>query len=120
MKFLLDENLPWWLAADLRKLGLNAVDIRETAKPGLPDDAVYARALRDRRHLVSANYRDFGNPLLFPPTSSTGIICVRMPKCSVQTVAEHVTRYLSTVKQADISGCIIVLEMTRLRKKKLS
>lgn len=31
-----------------------------------------------------SNYKDFGNPLLFPPTAATGIIVVRMPKSSVR------------------------------------
>lgn len=117
MRFLLDENLPAWLAPDLRARGLDVQDVRELGRPGLPDEAVYALALRERRHLVSANYKDFGNPLLFPPTRSTGILIVRMPKCSVRETAAHILRFLTSVKPADLAGCLIVLETTRLRRR---
>jgi predicted nuclease of predicted toxin-antitoxin system len=120
VKFLLDENMPAWLAPELRKLKLDAVDIREVGRAGMADDEVYAIAKREKRHLISANYKDFGNPLLYPPTPAIGIVVVRLPKCSVKTVAEHVTRYLSSVKQSDLVGCLVVLESTRLRRKKLS
>ena len=118
MKFLLDENLPYWLAADLRAAGVDAVDIREISRPGLPDDAVYRHALRGKRHLISAYYKDFGNPLLFAPTKYTGIIVVRMPRCSVRTVAAIVARFIKGAREAELSGYLTILEPTRVRRSR--
>lgn len=118
MKYLLDENLPFWLAGDLRTAGIDAADVREISRPGLADDAVYRLALRNKRHLVSANYKDFGNPLLFPPTKSTGIIIIRMPRCSVRTVAALVGGFLKGAKESEVSGYLIVLEPTRVRRSR--
>jgi predicted nuclease of predicted toxin-antitoxin system len=120
VKFLLDENLPAWLAPDLRRMDIDAVDVREIGRVGMADDEVYALAKREKRHLISSNYKDFRNPLLYPPTPLIGIVVVRLPKCSVRTAVEHVTRYLARVKQSDLAGCLIVLESTRLRRRKIS
>lgn len=120
LRFLLDENLPVWLAGDLRKSGLDAEDVREIAGPGLEDDEVYRLALRGRRHLVSTNYKDFGNPLRYPPMRQTGIVIVRMPKCSVKTVADHLVRFLTGVEQSELSRTLIILEPSRLRRRRVT
>lgn len=84
------------------------------------DDEVYRLALRTRRHIVSANYKDFGNPLLFPPTRQVGIVVVRMPKCTVRAVAAHVAAFLTAAKPNETAGCLVVLEPNRSRRRRLA
>ena len=84
----------------------------------LDDDAVYGLAIKGKRHLVSANYKDFGNPLLYPPTKTTGIVVIRMPKCSARSVASLVTGFLQRAKESELSRCLTVLEPTRARRSR--
>lgn len=120
MRFLIDENLPAWLAGDLRAGGLDAEDVREIGRCGLMDDEVYRLALRAHRHIVSANYKDFGNPLLFPPTKQVGIVIIRMPKCTVRALSALVAAFLGAAKPNEIAGCLVVLEPNRSRRRRVA
>ena len=72
MRILVDENLPRSLAVRLRRAGHDAVDLRELGRTGIPDAEVLAIANADERILLSANYKHFGNIVLFPPAESCG------------------------------------------------
>ncbi|MBI4056198.1 MAG: DUF5615 family PIN-like protein [Elusimicrobia bacterium] len=95
LRLLLDENLPDWISETLRQKGLDAVDIREIGGSGLSDEEVYNRAQSEKRHIVSSNFKQFGNPILFPPSKHTGIVVLRLPKCSTHTMASRLIDFLS-------------------------
>ncbi len=59
MRFLLDEMLPPAASGPLRALGHDAVSVRELGLEGAPDEAVYERAVEERRVLVTENFTDF-------------------------------------------------------------
>ena len=118
MKFLVDENLPKSLAIKLVTKGYDTLDLREMGKIGIPDEEVGKLASKENRILITSNYKHFANILLFPPKDFPGIIAIRMPHCSINTVVEHVIKVISSIKETDIIHSLIVLEPHRIRKRK--
>ncbi|MBI4063267.1 MAG: hypothetical protein HY401_03080 [Elusimicrobia bacterium] len=62
----------------------------------------------------------FGNPLLYPPKPRTGIVVLRLPKFSVKATERRLVDFLSKVQDSEVASHLIVLEPTRIRRKKIS
>ena len=60
MRLLLDEMLPPAAARLLAASGHDAVSVRDLDLVGAPDVEVFARAVRERRIIVTENVADFG------------------------------------------------------------
>ena len=59
MKWLIDEMLPQAVAEALRSKGHDAVAVFELEMQGAPDDEVFARAVQEKRVVVTENFADF-------------------------------------------------------------
>ena len=118
MRILVDENLPRSLAQRLRRAGHDAVDLRELGRGGAADPAVVALAKAGQGVLVSANYKHFANVVLFPPAKSSGILVVRMPKCSIETVMARIEHVLATTQESRLRGCLTIVEPGRVRRRR--
>lgn len=62
MRLLLDEHLSPKVAAELRKIGIDAVSLIEdeySDVQGMSDDVVFERAVSEDRAFVTYNYADF-------------------------------------------------------------
>jgi len=70
--FLIDESLPRAVGRALHAAGHDVVDARDVGLRGAADDRVLARAVSERRILMSGDV-DFANALRFPPGSSVFI-----------------------------------------------
>jgi hypothetical protein len=77
-----------------------------------------ALANAGQRVLVSANYKHFANVVLFPPAKSSGILVVRMPKCSIETVMARIEDILATAEESHLSGCLTIVEPGRVRRRR--
>ena len=60
MKFLLDQNLSPLTVSFLRKIGINAVDIRDVGLAGKDDKDIYAHA-RDHNMVLMTFDKEFGH-----------------------------------------------------------
>ena len=63
MDILVDENIPLMTVMQLREMGNNVVDIRNTAEEGLADEALWNKAIDEKRLLITtdkgfAHYRN--------------------------------------------------------------
>ena len=63
MDILVDENIPLMTVVQLRDMGNNVIDIRNTAEESLTDEALWNRAIDEKRLLITtdkgfAHYRD--------------------------------------------------------------
>ncbi len=116
MRFLADENFP---AAVIDALRRDAHDVHwiRTLAPGLPDNEVLARALADRRVLLTFD-RDFGE-LVFQhgAQASCGIVLFRLPMRSPESVAEVVA--LTLRSRSDWEGQFSVVDPSRIRMRTL-
>lgn len=59
MRLLLDEHISRRIAEELRERGRDVLAVDEAGLAQRPDEEVLAWAVRDRRAVVTANYRDF-------------------------------------------------------------
>jgi predicted nuclease of predicted toxin-antitoxin system len=59
VRLLLDEHISRRIAEELRERGHDVLAVDEAGLAHRPDEEVLAWAVRDRRAVVTANYRDF-------------------------------------------------------------
>lgn len=117
MRFLADENFP---LASVRMFSETGRDIVAVAleTPGVPDETVLDRAVRERRILLTFD-SDYGD-LLYKQglRSPEGIVYLRFMPSSPEEPAEYL---LSLLEQPGISilGSFTVAERDRIRQRPL-
>lgn len=117
MKILCDENLPVSLAAELRSVGLDAVDIRERGLAGANDDQVLAYAQAEDRIIVTLDVRRFGNLIATPPSTTPGLVVVRMPSAGIRAMNDRIVRFLTGTEEDRISHALTILEASTSRRR---
>lgn len=116
MRFLIDASLPRATRATLEALGHEAEDVRDHGPVLALDPAIAAYARRERLCIVTAD-RDFADIRRYRTAEHAGIIVLRLPKGSTETV---VLRMIATfVSQADllayVPGRLVMVSENRLR-----
>ena len=119
MKFLVDNALSPFLSEGLRKAGHDAVHVRDLGLATADDETIFARAAGEDRILVSAD-TDFGTLLALRAAVRPSIILFRSrtgrkPDHQLATLL----RQLSFVSKDLEAGCIVTIEDTRLRIRRL-
>jgi predicted nuclease of predicted toxin-antitoxin system len=112
---LVDESLPRAVTRKLLAAGHDALDVRDAGLRGAPDDAVFARALSDRRIVISGDV-DFANTLHFPTGSHAGIVVLRLP--NDWSPAARAARALAAVADvlSDLAGgALVIVDPVRVR-----
>lgn len=117
MRFLADENFPLPSAHLLSAAGHDVVAVSPET-PGLPDEIVLARAVREGRILLTFD-RDYGDLLYFrgsqPPE---GIVYFRFAPSSPEEPAEYLLSLLDQLGSS-LPGTFIVAERDRVRQRLL-
>ena len=104
MKFLVDENLPNALAAELSTQGFDVVK----ATAGSSDAEVSALAQKDKRVLLTLD-KDFADIISYPPSEYHGIICFRLKHPVPTSIMRSLRLVLSNFENDSISGRLIVV-----------
>lgn len=118
MKFLIDENLPKSLSQELREKKIEVIDLKEIGKIGITDQEVIEVANLNNCVLITANYKHFGNIIMFPPQNCPGIIVVRMPMCSIKMLVERVINVILSRKEEEFGHSLTVIEFSRIRVRR--
>lgn len=117
MRFLADENFPLPSARLLSAAGHDVVAV-SLETPGVPDEIVLARAVREGRILLTFD-RDYGDLLYLrgsqPPE---GIIYFRFAPSSPEEPAEYLLSLLEQLGSS-LPGTFIVAERDRVRQRPL-
>ena len=117
-RFLVDEDVPRSTARVLRAAGYEAEDVRDVGLRGHPDSDVYAYAQAQAAVLVSCD-KGFTNLLKFPVGSHAGIIVIRIPDESPPAqLNEELLRALAQLQQEALQGCLVILELGRIRLRR--
>ncbi|HEX9837028.1 MAG TPA: DUF5615 family PIN-like protein [Alphaproteobacteria bacterium] len=116
MRFVADENVPGEAITALRDAGHDVAWIRADA-PGSSDDEVLARAMRERRILLTFD-KDFGElawRARLP--EDCGVVLVRLPMPPAARVGQMLARIIDS--RTDWAGRFSVIEPGRIRTRPL-
>ncbi|OGY26127.1 MAG: hypothetical protein A2Z24_01910 [Candidatus Woykebacteria bacterium RBG_16_44_10] len=112
LKFLIDENVDFPVAAFLRGLGFDTKTVVEE-KPSLADKDILTLANQEDRILIT-NDKDFGQLIFEEGLSHKGIILFRLGDESSQAKIKRFKELLSTHKDQLANHFIVVTE-TKVR-----
>jgi predicted nuclease of predicted toxin-antitoxin system len=94
MRFLLDENAEYRIAAFLTALGHDVTTIAHDYTSGLGDEAVLAVARQENRILIT-NDRDFGELIIQRQLAHAGVILLRLRSQSPQAKIARLSAVLT-------------------------
>ena len=116
MRFLANENIPGDAVAALRQAGHDTAWIRSDS-PGMPDDQVLARAVRESRILLTFD-KDFGE-LAFRRRmpAQCGIVLFRVSTASPSLLVDFFRSLFTT--DVEWKGHFTVVEDDRIRMRPL-
>jgi predicted nuclease of predicted toxin-antitoxin system len=119
VKFLLDENLSPLLAELLNAAGHDALHVRDVGLLTAPDRVILERARTERRTLISAD-TDFGQLLAASEASLPSVILLRREgeRAASRQAAVLLANFGQVAADLD-AGCIVVMEATRVRVRRL-
>ena len=116
--FLIDEDLPRKLAAELQASELNAVDIRDLGLGGKPDSAIFEYAMQRNLTIVTADL-DFASLLTYPLRSHFGIVEARLPHLlSAVSTNQRIVQALRSLSEEPLAGTIVIIEPDRVRLRR--
>lgn len=114
MKFKLDENVPRRAGDLLTNAGHDVSTVRNEGLTGEPDAIVARTAAAEEMMLVTLD-KDLGDLRSFPPGTHPGIIVMRLADQSAPRVTTVLRSLLQGFDLADLVGCLVVVEDTRVR-----
>ncbi len=115
LSFLIDENPPRILVQVLRRKGYKARHILDLLPQGSSDVKIYALAQQSQSIVVSRDV-EFGNVLLYPPGTHSGIIVVRFPSTvPIETLLSEIPAAIGSLQESELQGNLLILEPGRTR-----
>ena len=114
MKFLLDANVPRSCAESIRRAGHTAADIRDIM-PAARDEEVL-RYAKENEFLVITRDLGFGNPLLHPAGSHSGVVILRLPNTfTAKQISVVLEEFLKDAAKEGLAGAVTIVELGRYR-----
>ena len=115
MRFLIDENLPADLAADLVAAGHDAVEVADSAHRGTDDSVIWRLAIAERRILIA---RDLDFPLPKALGRPPGVVVMR-PRSTARggQIRRLFAEFVSRVDPTSLEGAVTTVEPGRFRQR---
>ncbi|HUO26562.1 MAG TPA: DUF5615 family PIN-like protein [Candidatus Aquilonibacter sp.] len=114
MRFKLDENLPYELAADLVRLGHDADTVFGEDLIGAEDARIGAAARNSARILMTLD-KGIASLLRYPANEHAGLVLFRPDVSGRREVLSFVRSRLASLLDLEITGRLTVVTPTRIR-----
>ncbi len=118
MRFLLEMNLSSDVAVWLRAQGHDAVHLRERGLQQLRDAAVFAKAAREKRVVLTFDL-DFADLAAAAGKARVGVILFRLRSPQTARIVTRLQAILTAAAQALEDGAVVIVEDARLRIRRL-
>lgn len=117
MKIKLDENISASLCGIFTANGYNADTVYSEGLAGCSDEILFSRIKDEGRLLITCDV-DFADIRLFPPSTSGGIIVLRLSNRSSRAVATRIEQLLKSVPLSELSGATTIVSDNRIRMRR--
>jgi len=118
MKFLVDNALSPWMAGELRRLGHDAVHVRELGMASASDAEILVLAAREGRVVLTAD-TDFGTILARTRAASPSVVIFRQSDKRPARVLELLAANLGRIGPYLERGAVVVFQDRRIRVRRL-
>jgi predicted nuclease of predicted toxin-antitoxin system len=118
MRFLVDMNLATDVAVWLRTQGHDAVHLRELGLQELGDEAVLAKALAEKRVVVTFDL-DFADISAAAGEARVAVILFRLRSAQTARIVDRLRTVPASAARALENGAIVIVEEMRLRIRRL-
>lgn len=113
--FVVDENLPRFLAPELQLRGHVAKDVRDHNLGGQPDTRVYEFAQQEKAVLLTADL-GFANVGHFPLGVHHGIVVFRFPnELSAVRRVQEIVKAITSLKTESLRGVLVIVSLGKIR-----
>lgn len=115
MKFKLDENFGTRTLEIFRAAGHDIQTVLSQKLQGCLDQNLYEVCCKEQRCLVTLDLH-FADVTRFPPTSSSGIVVIRIPRNPSFVLLEQlVLQFLQALTQTPVEKKLWIIEVGRIR-----
>lgn len=120
MRFKLDEHMGETLAVVARDRGHDVETVLDESLCGCEDGRLLKICAEERRTFTTLD-KEFGNPLLFPPSQYSGVVLLRVPKpCGFLELKNALEAFLVACEpykaMACLAGRLWVVSRERIRE----
>ena len=114
MRFKLDENLPYELAALFRTAGHDAATVLDQGLSGARDPDLASCCVHESRAIVTLD-TDFSDIRAYPPSAYPGIVVFRLESQARAHILDIGARFLHVLSGASLKGQLWIVEESKIR-----
>lgn len=113
MNFLVDENMPRSLAAQIGAMGFTVQDVRDIGLRGCPDSEVFEAAIAADALIITRD-RGFAVEKNWPAAFTAGVIFVNLPDYTpASTINAKIMALLAKRSPVSLLGAVTIVEFQR-------
>ena len=114
MRFKLDENLPYELAALFSMAEHDAMTVFDQGLSGARDPDLASCCVHESRAIVTLD-TDFSDIRAYPPSAYSGIVVFRLESQARDHILEIGARFLHVLSDASLKGQLWIVEESKIR-----